>query len=72
MMRQTIEEQTVAIDSLHVIARVVPVETTRDMVNASYEKERDLFGPTARGLKHSVIFEVMSAAGDLTNPEQKP
>jgi hypothetical protein len=52
---------------------VNPIEATEEMINASYEKERDLLGPTACGLKHSVIFETMSAAGNLINPpEAKP
>lgn len=41
------------------------------MVNASYEYEQKVFGPLARGLKHSVIFEKQLAAL-ISEIEQEP
>jgi hypothetical protein len=56
---------TAAFDSLHGIARVVPVEATEEML----EERRDVYTEyDARG-----IWRDMSAVGDLTNPpEGKP
>ena len=41
---------------------------TPEMVEASYQCERSMFGPHARGLKHSVIFEQMLRASPLFPP----
>jgi hypothetical protein len=50
-------QATAALDSLHGIARVVPVEATKEMIDAASKTKR----PWAD------CFELMAAAGDLTN-----
>ena len=45
---------------------VNPVEASQEQLEESYTKERDICGPMARGLKHSVIFEIVARAGDIT------
>ncbi len=60
------EGMNAALDSLHGIARVVPVETTAKMI-ASVD---DIAIPDAACI---AIYAAMSASGDLTNPpEVKP
>ena len=51
---------TAAFDALHGIARVVPVEITEEMMEAvDWQYPADL------------LFDTMSAAGDLTKPPEK-
>ena len=50
--------------------RVNPIEATEEMIEASYAKERQIVGALAYGLNHSLIFETMSAVGDLTKPPE--
>lgn len=65
---------TDALDSLHGIARVCPVEITPSMIAAAWEifnrYPRDKLTP-GPGFKESLA--AMNSTGDLTNPpEQKP
>jgi hypothetical protein len=63
-------KETFALDSLHDIARVVPVEATEEMhVAAKNTREAD----KTRGLPTpwGKVWRVMSAAGDLTNPQER-
>lgn len=69
MVRQTIEEQTIAFDSLHGIVRVNPVEATGEMIEAGRAANLEV-NPT-EGL-YQRVFRAMSSRGDLTNqPEKK-
>jgi hypothetical protein len=65
LMRQTIEEQTAALDALRSAgARVVPIEATEEMIDAAYLPESPRRGASRE------IWDAMSAAGDLTNPPE--
>ena len=59
-MRPAAEQVIEALDAAGFA--IVPKVPTEAMIEASYTREREQFGPLARGLKHSAIYETMLAA----------
>lgn len=56
-----------ALDSLHGLARIVPIEATEVMVEAGMY----VLGLTMKPIVSEEVFHAMAAAGDLTNPPEK-
>lgn len=57
------DEAEVAFDSLHGLARVVPIEATEEMIKAGMA----VLVPTMQPIVAEEVFHAMVAAGDLSN-----
>jgi hypothetical protein len=69
--RAELKIATFILDSLHGIARINPVEATEEMYAAGWNEGGTDYNMSEGDLR--LLFEAMSAAGDLTNPpEGKP